>query len=70
MNSCNDGSNAPSYMRDYVVDVSPVPLGMNAAHDSIVVKKKLWARWKSLEEATIVRLGSILKHHKVTKITL
>jgi len=40
MNSCNDGSNAPSYMGDYVVDVSPVPLGMKAAHDPIVVKKE------------------------------
>jgi len=57
-------------MGDYVVDVSPVPLGMKAAHDPIVLENRLWARWKSLEGMKLERLGSILKHHKVTKITL
>jgi len=69
MNSCNDRSNAPS-LGEGKLDVSPMPLGMKATHDPIVVKKKLWARWKSLEVMTLVRLGIILKHHKVTKITL
>jgi len=57
-------------MGDYVVDVSPVPLGMKTTHDPIVLENRLWARWKSLEEAMIVRPGNSLNHHKVTKITL
>jgi len=64
----SDGSNAPS-LGEVKLDLSPVPLGMKATHDPIVVKKKLWARWKSLEEMTLERLGSILKHYKVSEIT-
>jgi len=45
MNSCSDGSNAPS-LGEVKLDVSPTPLGMKANHDPIVVKKKIWARWK------------------------
>jgi len=49
-----DGSYAPS-LGEVKLDVSPVPLGMKATHDPIVLEKRLWARWKSLEEAMILR---------------
>ena len=68
----SDVSTALSYV-DYessVVDVSLVPLGMKATHDPTGTLDNPWLRWKSLEEATIVRLMSILKHHKEAKITL
>jgi len=71
MSSRSDVGTALSYANsESVVDVSPVPLGMKAAHDPIVLEKRLWMRRKSLEEANIVKLESILKHHKVDKITL
>jgi len=39
-----DGSNAPSPVGHVLVDVSPMPLGTNAAHDPIGIPKSLWAR--------------------------
>jgi len=66
-----DGSTAPSLGENKLnLHVSPVPLGMKATHDPIVIEKKLWARRKSLEQMKIERLTNIPKHHKVTKITL
>ena len=44
-----DGSVAPSPVGHVLVDVSPMPLGTNAAHDPTTLPKGLWARWKSLE---------------------
>jgi len=64
-----DGSSAPS-LGGVKLNVSPVPLGMKAAHDPIVIEKKLWARRKSLEEMKIEMLESNLKHPKKAKITL
>jgi len=52
------------------LNVSPVPLGMKAAHDPIVIRKRLWARRKSLEEMRLERLANNLKHPKKAKITL
>jgi len=66
-----DGSTAPSLGEGKLnLHVSPVPLGMKATHDPIVIEKKLWARRKSLEEMKLERIRSNLKHDKVTKITL
>jgi len=69
---CSDVSTALSYMGNdsSVVDVSPMPLGMKAAHDHVVTADGPHARRKSLEEVTIVRLMNILKHPKVFRITL
>jgi len=64
-----DGSDAPS-LGEVKLDVSPVPLGMKAAHDPIVVEKRLWARRKSLEEMRLERLASIIKYPKEARITL
>jgi len=44
-----DGSIAPSPLGLLPVDGSPMPLGSTATHDPTVVKKPLWARWKSLD---------------------
>ncbi|RLG80784.1 MAG: transposase [Thermoprotei archaeon] len=52
-----DGSYAPSLGGLIPLDVSPIPLGMNATHDPIGIPKSLWARWKSLpqiQSATIL----------------
>jgi len=66
-----DGSTAPSLGEDKLnLHVSPVPLGMKATHDPIVIEKKLWARWKSLEEMKLEKLRNNLKHPKKAKITL
>jgi len=66
-----DGSTAPSPGEDKLnLNVSPVPLGMKATHDPIVIEKKLWARRKSLEEMKIEKLRNNLKHHKKAKNTL
>jgi len=66
-----DGSNAPSLGESKSnLHVSPVPLGMKATHDPIVIEKKLWARRKSLEEMKLEKLRNNLKHHKKAKITL
>jgi len=69
---CSDVSTALSYMgnESSVVDVSIVPLGMKATHDRVVTADDPHARRKSLEEVTIMRLMSILKHPKVFRITL
>jgi len=66
-----DGSTAPSLGESKLnLYVSPVPLGMKATHDPIVIEKKLWARRKSLEQMKLEMLESISNHHKVNKITL
>jgi len=66
-----DGSNAPSLGEDKLnLHVSPVPLGMKATHDPIVIEKKLWARRKSLEQMKLEKLANISNHHKTFKITL
>jgi len=46
-----NGSTAPS-LGGLTLDGSPMPLGSTATHEPIVVKKPLWARWKSLEATT------------------
>jgi len=46
---------------DSAVDVSPVPLGMKATHDTIAVRKRLWKRRKSLERTTDNELQNIVK---------
>jgi len=66
-----DGSTAPSLGESKLnLHVSPVPLGMKAAHDPIVIEKKLWGRRKSLEQMKLERLTNISNHHKVYKNTL
>jgi len=66
-----DGSNAPSLGENKLnLHVSPVPLGMKATHDPIVIEKKLWARRKSLEEMKLEMLRNNIKHPKKAKITL
>jgi len=66
-----DGSTAPSLGESkFNLHVSPVPLGMKATHDPIVIKKKLWGRRKSLEQMKLEMLESISNHHKANKIAL
>jgi len=64
-----DGSSALS-LGENKLDVSPVPLGMKAAHDPTVIEKRLWARRKSLEEMRLERLANNIKHPKEARITL
>ena len=56
-----DGSHAPSPV-GHSLDVRPVPLASNAAHDPTRVGVPVWARWKSLEVT--------LNKPKITGMTL
>ena len=57
-----DGSNAPSPVGYNLLDGSRIPFGSTATHDPITLPKRLWARWKSLED--------ILTHPKQPQPTL
>jgi IS605 OrfB family transposase len=44
-----DGGYAPSRLRAFVaVDGGPVPLGPTAAHETTLIAREAWARWRSL----------------------